>query len=88
MLVAGTNVLILTVIGNALTLYMLAILLRWIAPWLEIDLHAKYLRWIPRITDPLIELMRRLLPPMGPMDWAPIAAVAAVWIIRLILVRY
>ena len=77
-----------TCIGSALTLYMLALLIRWTAPWLELDLRKRYLQWLPRITDPLINLMRRLLPPMGPMDWGPVAAVIAVWILRLIIVQY
>ncbi len=77
-----------TALGSALTLYMLVILLRWTAPWLELDLRARHLRWIPQITDPLINLMRRILPPAGPMDWGPIAAVMTVWIIRLVLLQY
>jgi len=89
MLSPSLNVLaIRAAVGGGLTLYMMALLLRWTAPWLELDLRAGYLRWLPRITDPLINLMRRLLPPMGPMDWGPIAALAAVWILRLILVQY
>ena len=75
-------------IGSALTLYMLALLIRWTAPWIELDLRKRYLQWLPRITDPLINLMRRLLPPMGPMDWGPVAALITVWILRLIIVQY
>lgn len=75
-------------IGAGLTLYMMAILLRWTAPWLELDLHRAWWRIIPRVTDPLIQFMRKRLPPMGPMDWSPIAALVAVYIIRLLVVRY
>lgn len=75
-------------LGSVLTLYMLAILVRWTAPWLELDVHSRYLRWLPRLTDPFIHLMRRILPPAGPMDWGPIAAVIAVWIVRLVLLQY
>jgi len=74
--------------ASGLTLYMMAILLRWLAPWLELDLQGPWLRWIPRITDPLVNLMRRVLPPMGPMDWGPIAAVVSVWVVRLVLAGY
>ena len=75
-------------LASALTLYMMAILLRWTAPYLELDLRKGFFRLLPRITDPLIKLMRRALPTMGPMDWAPIAALVAVWLARLILVGY
>lgn len=76
------------VLASGLTLYMMAILLRWLAPWIELDVHAPRLRWLPRLTDPLINLMRRILPPMGPMDWGPIAAVISIWMVRLLLAGY
>lgn len=75
-------------VGSLLTLYMMAILLRWLAPWLEVELSRGPLSLIPRLVDPLISLLRRLLPPMGPMDWGPLAAVVLVWIARLVLVNY
>lgn len=75
-------------IGIALTLYMMAILVRWVGPWLELDMHAWWMRAIARITDPLLGLMRRILPAMGPFDWSPVAALVAVWIVRLLLVRF
>jgi len=76
------------VLASGLTLYMMAILLRWLAPWIELDVHSPRLRWLPRLTDPLINLMRRILPPMGPMDWGPIAAVISIWMLRLLLAGY
>lgn len=75
-------------VGIALTLYMMAILLRWAAPWLELNMRSWWVRVIAAATDPLIALMRRLLPPMGPVDWGPIAALVAVWVLRIILVQY
>lgn len=74
------------VIASGLTLYMMAILLRWLGPWLELDVYSPWWRWLPRITDPLIHLFRRILPPMGPMDWSPIASVIALWLVRILLV--
>jgi uncharacterized protein YggT (Ycf19 family) len=76
-------------IGNILTLYMMAILLRWTAPWLEVDLRSGLLQWIPRSVDPAIRMVRRFLPPMGGMfDWAPPATLFLVWVIRVLLARY
>ena len=74
--------------GILLTLYMMAILLRWLGPWLELSDRALLMRGAALITDPLIRLMRRILPPMGPMDWGPLAALVVVWLVRLLLVRY
>lgn len=79
--------LILSIIYCSLTLYMMALLLRWLGPWLELEFHGAILRLLPAITDPFIRLMKRALPPMGPMDWSPLAAVISVFILRLIIVK-
>ena len=68
------------------TLYMLLLLLRWLGPWLEIDLHGRRWFWIPRLTDPLLFKLRQILPHMGPFDVAPLAAVLMVWLLRELVV--
>ena len=71
--------------NSLLTLYMLLILVRWMAPRLALNLLDARLRWIPRLTDPLIDAMRRLLPPMGPVDFGPLAALFVVFVIRALV---
>jgi YggT family protein len=77
----------LSILYCGLTLYMMALLLRWLGPWLELEFTGPVLGLLPKITDPLVELMKRALPPMGPMDFSPHAAVICVYIVRLILVK-
>jgi YggT family protein len=77
----------LSIIYCGLTLYMMAILLRWLGPWLELEFTGPVLGLLPKATDPLVGFMKRVLPNMGPMDFSPIAAVMCVYIVRLILVR-
>lgn len=69
------------------TLYMMMILFCWLAGWLQVSLYNRRLKWMRRITDPLVNKMRQLLPPMGPMDFGPIAAVFVVWVVRTISVQ-
>lgn len=76
-----------SIIYCGLTLYMMALLLRWLGPWLELEFSGPLLGVLPRITDPLFQWMKRILPPMGPMDWSPLAAVMSVFILRLIIVK-
>lgn len=75
------------VVYSLLTLYMLAILLRWVGPWLEFDVESGRWRWIARITDPLINLLRRKMPRLGPMDFAPVVALLLAWVLREVLVQ-
>lgn len=77
----------LSILYCGLTLYMMIILLRWLGPWLEMEFSGPLLGLIPKAADPLIDLMKRLLPPMGPVDFSPIAAVMSVYIVRLLLVN-
>ena len=68
------------------TLYMMAIILRWLGPWIELDLRSKRLSWIRVITDPLIDAIRGVMPRLGPMDFAPLLALLAVWVVRTMAV--
>ena len=67
---------------NLLTLYMLAVMLRWFGAW--IGLEMEYGRWkvLARITDPVLSRVRKILPSMGPVDFAPLATLFFVWVIR------
>ena len=73
------------VLYDALTLYMLLLLVRWAGSRLQLDLYSRRLRWIPRLTDPLVNALRRRLPNLGPMDLAPLAAVLVVALATLTL---
>lgn len=73
--------------ASLLTLYMLLILLRWCGGPLELDFNRGYWRWIPRLTEPFVNRVRRILPSMGPMDFGPIAAIFAVWVVKMIVLH-
>ncbi len=75
-----------TVLWDAMTLYMLCILIRWVGPYLDVNIQHGRLRFITAAVDPLIQRLRRLLPSMGPMDFGPLAALLLVWLMREIFV--
>ena len=64
---------------------MMAVLYRWVAPWLEVNVYQGYLRWLPPAIDPAMNALRRALPPMGAVDITPIVAIGVLWIVRVIL---
>ena len=67
---------------SGLTLYMLLILLRWLGGAIGFETDYGRWRWIAMLTDPLVDRLRRILPNLGPVDFAPMAALLLVWIIR------
>ena len=83
----GPRMVVLQAVYSLFTLYMLLILLSWFGPWLQLDLHGGRFRWIRLLTEPLIERLRRLLPPMGPIDFGPVAALFLVWLVRTFAVN-
>jgi len=73
---------------SLLTLYMMLILVTWLASPLQLDLRARRLRWIPALTQPLIRRVRRILPNMGPVDFGPLATLFLVWIVRTLATAF
>jgi uncharacterized protein YggT (Ycf19 family) len=69
-----------------LTLFMLLLLLRWLGRWIGYDLDESRLRFLARLTDPLLGVLRRALPNMGPFDFAPLAALFLTWVLREFIV--
>ena len=72
---------------SVFTLYMLMVLLRWLGPFLELNFHDIRLRWIASLTDPVVGLVRRILPSLGPMDFGPLATLMLLWLARTLAVE-
>ena len=66
---------------------MVALLVRVIASWLGVSPYSKWLRPFAVLTDWLLEPLRRVLPPMGPLDLSPMVAYFLLWIAQQALVR-
>ena len=80
-------VLIGRIIGAMLTLYMLALMLRWLGPFIDFNLdERRYLRWIPRLTDPYLAKVKEIVPSLGLANIAAPIAILAVWVLRIIVV--
>ena len=70
---------------SGLTLYMLLILLRWLGGAFGFETDYGRWKWIARVTDPLINNVRRVLPNLGPMDFGPLVSLLLDWLIRTIV---
>ncbi len=58
------------IIYYGISVIILAMLVRAIASWFRIDERYAIIRFLARITDPFIEPVRRIVPPMGFIDMA------------------
>jgi YggT family protein len=82
---AGPLVWIRVLIGAATSLVMMAIVVRVIGLWLGAGRYNRWMRAVYRLTDWIIEPLRRLLPPMGALDLGPIVAYLLLLVVRILL---
>lgn len=75
------------IVYSGITLYMIMILLAWLAPWIGIETEYGKGRYLKRATDALLKVVREALPPMGPIDMAPIVAMLGLWFVRILSIR-
>ena len=74
------------VISTLAELVFLAIIIRAVLSWLPgISALQPVARFFNKITDPLIEPIRRRLPPLGGFDLSPVVAVLLIWLIESVL---
>jgi YggT family protein len=73
------------VISILAELAVLAIIVRALLSWIPVATLQPVARFFNRITDPLIEPIRRRLPFMGGIDFSPIVAILLIWVVEYIL---
>jgi YggT family protein len=74
------------VISTLAELVFLAIIISAVLSWLPgIPALQPVARFFNKITDPLIEPIRRRLPSVGGLDLSPIVAVLLIWLVENIL---
>lgn len=77
----GPRLLALVLIDWAFSLLMLALLVRVVASWLGVSRYARWMRPVVLLTEWLLQPLRRVLPPIGPLDLSPLVA----WFLLLVL---
>lgn len=71
------------------TLYVVALLVRIVLSWFPLDRGgpmASLADALARITDPVLVPVRRVLPPLGPIDLSPFVVLLAIQIVVLNLI--
>ena len=84
---SGPRALLVFLILAAFDILSIALLLRVLASWFGFFRYARWMRPAYVLTDWLVEPIRRLLPPTGAIDWSPLAAWLALWIVKQLLLN-
>ena len=72
----------------AFRLYEFLILLRVLFSWIRPDPYNPFVRIVHQLTDPIMEPLRRIIPPMGMMDISHIIALIVLSIIQGLVVGF
>jgi YggT family protein len=79
---SGPRMWIESLVGLLFTILMAAILIRVIGSWLGIGPYKKWMRPFYLATDWLIDPIRRILPPLGMIDFSPMVAWLVLYVVR------
>ena len=68
-----------------LTIYKYILLANVIISWVNADPYNPIVRFIYRITDPLLNRIRRHMPDTGVLDLSPLVAFALIYVIQIVV---
>jgi YggT family protein len=78
----GLRAWIRVLVSAAFTVLMAAILIRVIGSWIGIGPYRKWMRPFYVLTNWLIDPIRRILPPLGVIDFSPMVAWLVLYVVR------
>jgi len=84
---AEPRVWLIEIVSWVFRVLMVALLVRVIGSWFGVSAYNKWMRPFALLTDWLLEPLRRILPPFGPLDLSPMVAYFLLWIAQQALVR-
>ena len=82
---AGPRAAIALAVVVAYKIIVAALVVRVLASWLGFFRYSRWLRPAYALTDWVVEPIRRVLPPTGGLDWSPLAAWLALWVLERLL---
>ena len=74
---------LLKAVNNIFNMFYVLIILRIFMSWIpNIDWEQQPVKFIREITDTYLEIFRRIIPPLGGLDFSPIIAIIVLQIIQ------
>lgn len=75
-------------VGYLVRFLAFAIFARAILTWFPIDRNGPIFQFLNAVTDPVLEPLRKVIPPIGMIDISPMVAMLILFLISGILVSY
>ncbi len=76
-----------TLIDYILTIYVWIIIIRALITWVSPDPGNPVVQMLYRITDPVINPVRRRMPEFGGMDFSPLIVILAIFFLQNFVIR-
>jgi YggT family protein len=70
-----------------LNIYGFLIIIRAVISWVSPDPFNPIVRFLYRSTEPVLRPIRRRLPDLGGLDISPVVALAAIYVLQMVLSR-
>jgi YggT family protein len=70
------------VLSGLLSIYTLLVFIRIVFSWGMVSYRNRLMRFLVDVTEPLLGPLRRIIPPLGPMDISPIFAFIILWLLQ------
>ena len=68
------------IVGNLLWILAFAIFARAMVSWFPIDREGPIVRILDAVTDPIVQPLRRIIPPIGVIDLTPTIAMIILFV--------
>lgn len=72
-------------IVRLLDIYSFILLIRVLMSWVDPNPYNPIVQVIYKLTEPVLAPVRRILPPLGPIDLSPIVVFAAIWFVKMLI---
>ncbi len=69
-----------------LRIYIWIIIIGAIISWVDPDPYHPVVRTINRLTEPVLKPIRRIIPPIGGLDFSPVVAIFLVYLIQILVI--
>lgn len=82
---AGPRTWLIAGVSGTFWLLRIALLVRVISSWFGVSPYAKWMRPFVVLTEWLLQPLRRVLPPFGPLDMSPLVAYLLLWVAQVVV---